>query len=120
MSKHQALIELCEQLSLRDQNISFWSNRPRLLWKITKKGEFFAYWENNPSEKVDLQELERFLTDAEALEKRAQVDQTREKNLVEKILTVLNKEDLEWLLSSSYAEATIESDFTINRRSVDY
>lgn len=120
MSKHQAQIELCEQLSLRDQNITFYTNRSRLLWKITKKGEFFPYYENAPSEKVDLQQLDRFLTDAEALDKRAQEDQARQKTLVQKILTVMSKEDLEWLLSDIDREATIDTDFTINRRSVDY
>ena len=120
MSKHQAQIELCEQLSLRAQNITFCSNRSRLLWKITKKGEFFPYYENYPSEKVDLLEMERWLTDAEAIDKRAQEDQARQKTLVQKILTVMSKEDLEWLLSDIDVEATIDTDFTINRRSVDY
>lgn len=121
MSKHQAQIELCEKLSIRNQDLTLWYGiRPRLLWKITKKGEFFPYYENHPSEKVDLLLLERWFNELEDLQKKRQLNQDRQRTLVEKILTVVSKEDLEWLLSDIDVEATIDTDFTINRRSVDY
>ena len=118
MSKHQAQIELCERLS--KMQTAFYPRNCQLLWKITKKGEFFPYYEIRPSEKVDLLSLERWFNKREALEEERKLKQARQRTLVEKILTVMSKEDLEWLLSDKDVEATIQPDFTINRRSVDY